>query len=316
MTSPGHRIVNVALLILICCLGTSSCTAFGVHHLSSEHTVRTSNSHGIRLEAAVETQTKEEQASLAAPKRSASGTSSQKKNDDRCLTFLAEFATDSTPVPSSTPKEAIDYFRNPKHLSFGASMPSSRTKPTPQLMQNWKEACVRVGAKTPTDRDIILNVRTVGISIPGLTIEWSAYLGVKLRRQSNGYPIFEFVLIQDELCAKGLTPVTYIFDRITGSRNGKQNKDSARKSDFFSTIGMQRNGDSNVFRCEGFIEINFPIPPLLFRWIGEDKQASEERMGKTIGNAIKKDMKKALRTWEETYIEWSQQRSQQQQHQY
>jgi hypothetical protein len=229
-----------------------------------------------------------------------------KKNDK--LTFTARFGTDSKSVAAASPEVILEYFQNPENLSFGASMPSIKVNPTPELLDKWNNACRALGASQPNENDKILQVRTVGVSIPGLTVEWSACIGTKLIMQADtSLPAFEFVLIEDQSSARGIPPLVYIYDKITGSRNGEQQTSkSNRETRFISRIGMKKtkNEQLMVFSCGGTMVINFKIPAPLMIFVRQDKQKSEDRMSKIIGKTIDKQMLKSLGVWENSYAEF------------
>jgi hypothetical protein len=236
----------------------------------------------------------------------ATSTSSGKKTK---LTFLANFTADSSPVAAASPEKVLEYFQNPKHLSFGASTPSSQVNPTPELVDQWTRACHAMGANPPNlEKDMILSVRTGGISIPGLVVEWSAYIGATLILQPDTrLPAFEFVLIKDESSARGVRPLMWVYEKIMGSKSGGEaGSKSSRETLFFSRIAMkptQEEGDF-VFNCKGSMEIKCEVPNVMLKATRGNKEKSEARMSKLIGNQIEKDMEKAMHYWQETYTQW------------
>lgn len=225
------------------------------------------------------------------------------------LTFLANFTADSSPVPAASPEKVLEYFQNPKHLSFGASTPSSQVNPTPELVDQWIRACHSMGANPPNlENDMILSVRTGGISIPGLAVEWSAYIGATLVLEPDTrLPAFEFVLIKDESSARGVRPLIWVYEKIMGGKNGGEaGSKSSRETLFLSRIAMkptQEEGDF-VFNCKGSMEIKCEVPNVILKATRVNKEKSEARMSKLIGNQIEKDMEKAMSYWQETYTQW------------
>jgi hypothetical protein len=226
------------------------------------------------------------------------------------LTFVANFTADSSSVPAASPEKVLEYFQNPKHLSFGASMPSSQVDSTPELVDQWTRACHAMGANPPNlEKDMIISVRTGGISIPGLAVEWSAYIGAKLILQSDTrLPAFEFVLIKDESSARGVRPLLWIYEKVMGGKSGggAGSKSTSRETSFFSRIAMkptQEEGDF-IFNCNGFMEIKCEVPNVVLKATRGNKEKSEARMSKLIGNQIEKDMEKAMNYWQETYTQW------------
>ena len=133
----------------------------------------------------------------------------------KALTFDATFAAQSEPVSVPSPERAMEYFRDPSCVVFGDSVPTTRQKVVPpSMLETWREACETVGAKQPDpSEDFLLNVRTKGLSMPGLTIEWSATIGAAVVLNSTtNLPCYEFVLIEDAPAGRGIKPLLWIFE--------------------------------------------------------------------------------------------------------
>merc|ERR1712238_637210 len=93
-------------------------------------------------------------------------------------------------------------------------------------------------ANADVQKGFIVSVRTAGISIPGLTVEWSALIGtnlVEIQNKNNNYnnqqpqqlhyPELELVLIKDESkVSGGAKPVVWIYNKLTQLRSYSQNK--------------------------------------------------------------------------------------------
>lgn len=278
----GGRKFVVLRLVVGLLLAGSTASAFEC----SLHGVRTQNS---RLPTAIY----------------ALGRKQEEDKKKRTLNFKSSFAADSELVPASSTENALAFFQDHGHLSFDDSMPSSRVPLTPDLFEKWKQACLSVGASIPdVERDNILSVRTAGVSIPGLKVEYSFIIGSKLvQHPDTRLPAFEFVLIKDETTARGIRPILWIFKKITDSKRGQRRTGTK----FFSRVAIRQSDDDKkafFFSCDGTMDMNFRVPSVLVRVLGRDKEKSEKRMSKVITEQIEKDMVRSLARWQERYKSW------------
>merc|ERR1712238_45111 len=123
-------------------------------------------------------------------------------------------------------------------------------------------------ANADVQKGFIVSVRTAGISIPGLTVEWSALIGTNLveihnenknnsynnqQPQQLHYPELELGLIKDESkVSGGAKPVVWIYNKLTQLRsysqnkndNNKQTKDEKKKKNVINTTLFTRLGFS------------------------------------------------------------------------
>ena len=156
------------------------------------------------------------------------------------IRFEAPFRASSRPLdvppelvdvdPALLRNRLKDFLSEPKHLTFGPSVSStvvSYQDLTDDVIDKWVSSCRSVGACTPDpEEDRVVSIKTHGISIPGLTVEWSALLGTKVvidsvnkNVQGKGpttevLPSLELVLIEDECQAKGARPLVWTFQKI------------------------------------------------------------------------------------------------------
>lgn len=240
-------------------------------------------------------------------------------NDNYVLTFRSQFATESQVLPvCEFPLK--EFFENPQHISFGKSLPSKIIPPTPDLMEQWTAACHRVGASLPRiddddSLDAILSVRTAGISFPGLKLEWSALIGVRMAEncEANDLPELEFVLIRDETSAHGVKPLVWAYNKLN---NGTKNRTTsaastmeARSTNFLTRFGFYRLEEGAiVFRCTGNMEMTFRVPSVTRRLIGSDatgKAQTEKRVSGLITRQIEKDIVRSINHWEESFRSWA-----------
>jgi hypothetical protein len=224
---------------------------------------------------------------------------------NKTLHFLSKFEAQSNPLPATSAENAVAFFQQPQHLSFGESMPSEIIAPTPSLVEDWLEACQKLGmaAMPNPERDFILRVRTAGIKIPGLTVEWSAHIGTTLiQHEGTMLPTLEFVLIKDETSARGIRPLQWMFEQATSKRRSTTKQRDTR---FHSRISIRQDGeDQHALFCDGTMEMRLSVPSVLRKAMGKDKSKHEARISKLITRQIEKDMAKAVSKWHSTYAGW------------
>ncbi len=234
--------------------------------------------------------------------------------NDYVLTLRSQFETESQALPvCDLPLK--EFFERPEHISFGKSLPSRIIPPTPELMEQWAAACHRVGASLPSpdndnSLDVILSVRTAGISFPGLKLEWSALIGVRLmdKLDTDSLPELEFVLIRDETNANGAKPLVWFYNKMNkGTKNqSAAAATEARKTNFLTRFGFHRSQeDTIIFRCTGSMEMTFRVPSAARRLVGPDKAKTEKRVSELISRQIEKDIIQSVDHWEENFRLWA-----------
>ena len=166
------------------------------------------------------------------------------------IRFEAPFRASSRPLvvppdlvggdPALLRNRLKDFLSEPKHLAFGPSISSTVVayqNLTDDVIEKWVSSCRSVGACTPDpEEDRVVSIKTHGISIPGLTVEWSALLGTKVvidsvdeNVQGKGpttevLPSLELVLIEDECQAKGARPLVWTFQKILARSSDRRRK--------------------------------------------------------------------------------------------
>ena len=276
-------------------------------------------------------------------------------NDDdndtkNMLTFQSTFQTKSEKLPqlsSSSDLMLGDFLIDPQNLlRAGESIQMKIVPTTTELLEEWIIACHRVSAAKPSPQStpnsdnnddakcFIVSVRTAGISIPGLTVEWSALIGTNLIDIDSHYPELELVLIKDETnVSSGSRPIVWIFNRLMklsekNKKNTNKNNNKSIDTKLFTRLGFSSSGpnedtdddkESLVLRCNGTMEMKFRIPALIRKLAfsssskgGDDDEAShiskmersENLMNNIITKYIEKDTKQHIIIWEESYLSW------------
>jgi hypothetical protein len=267
-------------------------------------------------------------------------TSSESSLFGQNLTFRSTFEAWSDPLPNHVARQAlISFYDDPSHFSFGPSIPSTIISITPELYQEWSQACQRAGATNLPALDgndknnlngsshhlqRILSVQAARFSMLGLTVEWSAWMGAQVvqRQDASSLPYIEFVLIKDQSEARGTNkPLVWMYNKITGSSSSNNNNNNNNKQEtvsakpqretiFLSRFGFAETVDRQrrdlMFQCTGTMEMLFPIPSMVGRMmIGPSSAKMQQQVNRVITREIEKDMKKAMRHWEENFRRWA-----------
>lgn len=265
------------------------------------------------------------------------------KNSQNILTFQSSFQRESKSFELSPEISLDEFFLHTDHLlSAGKSVQSKIVPKTSELLEEWTIACDQVGACLPNNDDgVIMSVRTAGISIPGLSVEWSALIGTNLvHRNSNRHnecplPELEFVLIKDETkVSSGAKPIIWIYNKIT--KNGSKSQKSKRKkrssgmdTKLFTRLGFYKKDPSSlakttqrtdnmgieenqsfVIRCDGMMKMKFRIPSMLGKIVfssnaEEQKAKAERKVSDLITRQIEKDTEQNVLRWEENFRVWA-----------
>lgn len=272
-----------------------------------------------------------EDSSAGGETNTADGDDTEKKKNT--LTFRSSFERQSDPLAELPPDTNLqEFLLHADHiLSAGKSMHSKLVPHDTRLLEEWAVACDRVGACPPDPgKGLIMSVRTAGISIPGLSVEWSALIGTNLvhKGQQKQYPELEFVLIKDESkVSSGAKPIVWIYNKLTEhQRNNSSGGKKKQRSNNFDTklytrLGFQTDdgtkhesslppSSSLRIRCIGTMEMKFRIPAMLGKLVfsSSDPEAqkakAELKMSNLITRQIEKDTEKNVRRWEENLREW------------
>ncbi|KAL3904288.1 MAG: hypothetical protein SGARI_004986, partial [Bacillariaceae sp.] len=232
------------------------------------------------------------------------------------------------------------FLNNASHWTLGEELKSDMVETTPELLEEWREACETLGA-TPPDmeeaetavcghKQMLLQVRAGGVSFLGVDIEWTGLIGAKVVHQkpsknaigngddeAPGLPGLEFVLIKDDTTASGKNkPLLWLFNRITKAKTYAK-----RETRFLSRIGFEETTKKHYktgedmprlrFKCEGAMEMKFPTPRAAARMIGTNLPKMEAQVNNLITAEIEKEMKTAIMAWEHDYQLWLNQQARQ-----
>lgn len=265
------------------------------------------------------------------------------ENSKHVLTFRSSFQRESKSHVQLSPEMDLNEFflHTDRLLSAGKSVHSKIIPKTSELLEEWTLACDRAGACLPNrDKGVIMSVRTAGISIPGLSVEWSALIGTNLVHRNRNYydqctlPELEFVLIKDETkVSSGAKPIIWIYNKLARNRSKSQKSKRKHRSSGMNTklftrlgfykdtsslatthlsqgaIGSEKN-DSFVIRCNGVMEMKFRIPSMLGKLLfssnsEEQKAKAELNVSNLITRQIEKDTEQNVMRWEESFRAWS-----------
>jgi hypothetical protein len=219
------------------------------------------------------------------------------------LQFRADINTASNALSYSSREEVEAFFTCPnnRHLfiTAGGVREYEKLEMKAEILADWARKCELEGNAIPNDSDEVFAVKTGGMSFPGLSLETRATMGIKLVERESG-PTYEITLIGDDRKVKGLPPVVYIFNRLTGGGGS----DSGSSHNLSSTkIMCDFNAeDSNVmFRISTQFLINVRFPSVLMKILPTTKEKAEEQGSLAITKVVSSDIEKSMAAFEVAY---------------
>jgi hypothetical protein len=232
-------------------------------------------------------------------------------HDKTTLQLKGEVSIASKPLPKTSDVKLVEFFKASACrnllLNGGGERPCIEVEITPELLDDWRNRCVSLGARQPDERDCVLEVVSRGIQFPGLKVKSVATVGVKYVEddgvdRQNGRslptPRHEFVLLKNDSKASGLAPAVWIYNKISGADSNTDN--SSFKS--LSTVSYEEKDDIVVFRTNAFLSIGITFPKFLLRILPGDKSVIEEKAGKSIQKTLDKDVAASMLAYENAYL--------------
>jgi len=220
------------------------------------------------------------------------------------LKFVAQINTESSALPYTSKDDVISFFKSSQNrnmfITAGGKRECQRQSLTPEILRDWTEICRKEGMAPPDETDEVFVVKTGGVQFPGLTLEASAIMGVKLTEDGTD-PKYVVTMIGDERKAKGLPPVVYIFNKLTGG--GSKNGSSANLS-FTDIVCEFIDGDEPkvVFKTDTRFVITVKFPAFLMKILPTNKEKAEEQGSQAIKKAVSKDVEASMLAYEEAYL--------------
>jgi hypothetical protein len=221
------------------------------------------------------------------------------------LTLSGKIEISSSAVPLMSQEKFSTFVKAPESrnllVSAGGKRRVEELELTPQLLALWKNACDELGAQCPDESDSVVEVRTGGIDFPGLHLEILAVIGIKDVRNSQNKKLYELVLIQGENKARGLAPVVWIFNKLTGA--GEKDSEDRQSSLSLTTLSYEVVNDSEiVFSISGRLTIKVKFPAFLLKILPTNKEKAEESGGKSIYKILEKDGSMSMAAYEKAYL--------------
>lgn len=224
-----------------------------------------------------------------------------------CLVFRADYVKESRPAPATSQEAMIEFFRNPIHrnclISAGNKRETSSVPTTKELLEKWKKRALSLKAAEPEVSDTIIKIRLGGMRFPGIILESTSLIGTKvlIPSESNAFPSYEFLLIQDKRQATGLKPLVWIYDQLTGAGKKEREKDTARISLSRVTVQESEHNKTITFKIETFIQIRINFPAFLLKILPVKKEKAEAQGSQGIAKVIKHDIDSAMAKFRDLY---------------
>jgi hypothetical protein len=236
-------------------------------------------------------------------------------NEASCLIFQYNSVVTSEAAPYAPPSKIWDFFQQSQQRNCMISAGNQREvnevvdpmEDRDQLLSLWKTRCLELGtAELPTSSDCILRVTTGGIQFPGLSLTSEAIIGAKLCKSENDYPVYEFTLIRDSQHVKGFPPTVWIYEKLTGTnRDNTSNLHDPSPARSLSkvTASPLQDGKYISFQVQTDIRIIVAFPSFLLKILPVSKEKAEEQGSISIGKSIEKDLKSAMETLRQQYLD-------------
>mmetsp|Transcript_19451 Transcript_19451/g.28827 ORF Transcript_19451/g.28827 Transcript_19451/m.28827 type:complete len:281 (-) Transcript_19451:1079-1921(-) len=220
------------------------------------------------------------------------------------LTFNCDSIHESEPIPSVLkPDQVMEFFQHPQQrncaISCGSQNNFQEVETTDELFQEWRDRCKVLGGREPDrETDIICKVEAGETKLLGIKLVTNVFVGAKLvEDEGNGYPWYEFTLINDEQHAKGFGPAVRIFKKIMATQSN-----SCVSS--LSRLTAAPSGDGQtVFKFLSEFRIIVQLPSIFLKLLPVQKERVEREGSKTIGKTLKKQTQSVLHTLRKNYIE-------------
>jgi hypothetical protein len=227
------------------------------------------------------------------------------EEDAKCtLQFRADINTESNVLSYSSKDEVQAFFTCPNNrnlfITAGGKREYQKLEISPDILADWARICASEGNTIPNASDEVFTVKTGGMSFPGLTLETRATMGIKLVEMESG-PTYEVTLIGDDRKVKGLPPVVYIFNRLTGGGSGSGSSNNISTTKIICEFDTE---NSNViFKTSTQFIINVRFPSILMKIIPTSKEKAEEQGSQAITKAVGKDIETSMVAFEKAYRE-------------
>ena len=231
------------------------------------------------------------------------------EEEEATLILKGEILVQSNPLPIQSEHALKEFFQRTSYrnllISGGGERPVEGVDATKDLLHSWNAQCKSLGAMLPDfENDSIISVVSRGIQFPGLTVESTATIGIKYidvdgQTTQATTPRHEFVLLSTKEKARGLPPVVWIYNKLTGAN---QNKDNSNAKSL-STINYFIENDKVIFQTKAFLRIGVTFPKMLLKILPGDKDTIEQKAGVSIQKALLKDVTQSMEAYEKAYLE-------------
>lgn len=220
------------------------------------------------------------------------------------LKFGAEINTKSNPLSYDSKEEVISFFKNPQNrnlfITAGGKRDYQTMSMTSDILRDWTKQCEHMGTALPDENDEVFTVKTGGVQFPGLKLETSAIMGIKLIEKDGGLK-YQITLIGDDRKVKGLPPVVSVFNKLTGGGSESGSSSNLSTTNIICDFGEEES--KVAFKAETFLTVHIKFPAILLKILPTSKEKAEEQGSQSIYNSLSKDVQASMEAFEETYLE-------------
>lgn len=228
------------------------------------------------------------------------------EEEEASLILQGDISTQSKSLPVVCEERLCKFFQTPSFrnllVSGGGQRPVEYLPLTETLFQDWTQKCKVLGASPPSKDDSILAVESKGIQFPGLKVKSTATVGVKyVEDPGKASPRHEFVLLGTQEEAKGLPPVVWIYNKLTGGNKRNEGSGDSSRAQSLSTVSYETNNGNVVFRTKAFLRIGISFPKVLLKILPGDKATIEEKASSSVQKTLEKDCVQSMKAYESAY---------------
>ena len=255
-------------------------------------------------------------------KRASSHHTSWALKDTVTLVFDGDYCGMSDPLPvGTTNEEAVAFLVKDStrdlFFSVGGTRPIELLDMTPEFVDMWQNVTDYFNCdRKPTMDDILISANTT-INFPGMKLITTSASGIfVMENPQTALPEYQAFLVAEQQTSKGLKPVVWLFNQLTGNANREKGKFFPSSGKAMSTVSVveqesTNNNDNTALDDENLLSISFNVqfkvfvqfPATLMKLFPMSKEKTEEQGGKSIKKTISTEVDMALEAARMAFVE-------------
>jgi hypothetical protein len=227
-------------------------------------------------------------------------------NVRQALHFHGMYSQDSDSFPANRKQDLVDFLRERQNVFSLFNMNGKREAVmedlTEETVSMWNKVCDEKFSDSdrPTPADCAFVSKTE-IAFPGLKLKTRSLNGLKIK-EVNGMPEVRGYLLGEQQDLEGLSPVKWIFNKITGydlRPKGVFSKTDARVKHHATICDV--DGGKVCFRYEIEFDILLDLPSSVLKVMPMSREKMEHQGGTSILKTVKEDVNEAVKSLIDTF---------------